>query len=376
MGQELDMRSILQGELEIGQPLPWDIFGDGGNLLARKGYVLISEGQIDNLVKRGRVVQDAPKAVVAQPPSVVRMLNAANRRLQVLLAELTQGGALDMRKKLAEVANVIVVAVDLHADVALACILHNQRVGPYAVRHSIDTAVVSLLVARAMNKSAQDISALMMAALTMNVGMFQHQDRMQTMREPLTEDDFKMIHQHPALGVGLLKQAGVTDLAWLDCVLMHHENENGSGYPNNKTAPEISECAKLLSLADRYCARVSARAYRKPMLPNAALRDILLEGQSTIDPKLAAFFIRVLGIYPIGTFVRLLNGEIGVVTRKGVNTTTPIVDSLVGPRGAPLEVVLRRDTKDERHAIREVLTEDQAAILFSLDQLWGRVASL
>jgi HD-GYP domain-containing protein (c-di-GMP phosphodiesterase class II) len=212
--------------------------------------------------------------------------------------------------------------------------------------------------------------------MSMNVGMLEHQERMQATRDPLRETDIALIREHPEAGVQLLRRAGVHDAAWLDCVLFHHENENGTGYPTGKRAGEIPELAKIISLADRYCARVSARSYRKSMVPNHALRDILLEGKTTVDPQLAAVFIRELGVYPIGTFVRLLNGEIGVVTRKGVNTTTPIVDALVGPRGAPLDVIIRRDTQHERHSIREVLTETQAAIGFNLDQLWGRVASV
>jgi hypothetical protein len=120
---------------------------------------------------------------------------------------------------------------------------------------------------------------------------------------------------------------------------------------------------------------VSARSYRKSLVPNAALRDIMIEGKDTIDPGLASTFIKELGIYPIGTFVRLENGEIGVVTAKGSSSTTPIVDALVGPRGAPLDAVIKRDTSKALHSVREVLSEYQAAIGFNLDQLWGPVAS-
>ena len=113
------------------------------------------------------------------------------------------------------------------------------------------------------------------------------------------------------------------------------------------------------------------------MLPNAALRDILLE-KHTLDGQLAAVLIRELGIYPIGTFVRLLNGEIGVVSRKGLQSTTPHVESVVGPRGAPLDVFLQRDTKSELNGIREVLSTAQVGALrppLRMEQVWGRVAA-
>lgn len=77
-----------------------------------------------------------------------------------------------------------------------------------------------------------------------------------------------------------------------------------------------------------------------------------------------------------GSYVRLLNGEIGVVTCKGLNSTTPYVHALIGPRGARLGVPLRRDTRHDLHAIREVLSAARAGAAFRPEQLWGRAASL
>ncbi|MES2127811.1 MAG: HD domain-containing phosphohydrolase [Pseudomonadota bacterium] len=373
----MELRAINPGELEVGKPLPWDVYGDGGGLLAKKGHQIANDNQIESLVKRGKVAFEEKRSQRAEdPPSVLRILNAVNRRLQMLLAEIALGRCVQAATKLEETARLVICAVELHPDVALATILHNQQAGPYAVRHSIDTAIVAMLVARAMKKTPEEVMTVTLAALTMNVGMLEHQERMQGTAAPLSTDDAALIREHPEAGVHLLERAGIRDRAWLDCVLLHHENENGTGYPKGMQSAQIPELAKIISLSDRYCARVSARAYRKQMVPNQALRDILLEGKTTIDAQLAAVFIRELGVYPIGTFVRLLNGEIGVVTRKGRSTTTPIVDALVGPRGAPLDVIIRRDTHEERHAIREVLNETQAAIGFNLDQLWGRVASV
>lgn len=96
---------------------------------------------------------------------------------------------------------------------------------------------------------------------------------------------------------------------------------------------------------------------------------------SSADAELAAVFIRALGIYPIGTVVRLLNGEIGIVTGKGGSNTCPQVAAVVGPRGAPLDLPIRRDTARASLAIHEALHPDQAALALRLDQLWGELAS-
>ncbi len=371
-------KRIHEHDLKVGEAVPWDVHSEEGDLLLRKGHVISSVKQLDILIKRGlyQASHPPPAGVASAHPSVLRMLNAANRRLEQLLRHIvTQQDHESQKDRLLEVARIVMAAVDLQPNVALACILHNQKVGSYAVRHCIDTAIVARIIARAMKKAPAEKLIIVAAALTMNVGMLAHQERMQATREVLSPEDKAVISQHPIRSVELLRHAGVDDEVWLGCVLMHHENEDGSGYPFGKRSHDIPLDAKIISLADRYCARVSARHYRKSLVPNAALRDIMTEGKESVDLALVSTFIKELGIFPIGTFVRLENGEIGVVTAKGSSTTTPIVDALVGPRGAPLDAVIKRDTSKTLHGIREVLTEHQAAIGFNLDQLWGPVAA-
>ncbi|WP_373989623.1 hypothetical protein [Duganella sp. BuS-21] len=78
-------------------------------------------------------------------------------------------------------------------------------------------------------------------------------------------------------------------------------------------------------------------SYRPTLTAHGALRDMLLEARTTLDTNLVSLVIRELGIYPIGTYVRMLNGEVGVVTRRGLQSTTPHVESVIGPRGAALD---------------------------------------
>jgi HD-GYP domain-containing protein (c-di-GMP phosphodiesterase class II) len=305
---------------------------------------------------------------------VLRVVNLANKRLERLLFNMA--AETEVESKILEVVQALSFAVNINSDIALACILLNQTNGRYPVRHCVDAAIVSLLIARALKISADQTKAMAAAALTMNIGMLRHQERLQEIQGELSEQDAGIIRDHPQQGVVLLQQAGVTNAEWLSYVLMHHENENGSGYPGGKKGGEIPLCAKIISIADRYCARVSTRNYRKSLLPNAALRDILVAEKNNIDPALATAFIRELGTFPTGSFVRLENGEVCVVTGKGSTTTSPIVHALIGPRGVPLTFPIKRDTSKQLCTIREVLSEDQANIRFSMQQVWGDEARL
>jgi len=368
----MTIRRLTYGDIRLGELLPWDVSGDNGSLLVRKGYVPTSDSQLDALVARGFI--DDPHfrehgSAAIEHPSVVRLLNEAQAGLTPLLRRIADGDSA-VETELAHVAALVSQAVDVNAEVAVACILHNQKNAPYSVRHSVDTAVVAAILARAVKRPPAEIASMVLAALTMNVGMLDVQDE----RAALTDAEHAIVKAHPAHGVALLRRAGVQDDVWLSCVLGHHENQDGSGYPHGLAADAIGCPVKLIALADRYCARIANRPWRKPMLPNAALRDILLEANHALDAQLGAVLIRELGIYPVGTFVRLLNGEIGVVARKGVQSMTPHVTTFIGPRGARLDVFLQRDTRGDLSAIRDVLAAGQVDAAFRMDQVWGREA--
>lgn len=374
-------RRIAISDILIGHALQWDVYGSDGGLLLRKGFIVTNANQVAGLIERGlyadfdqsekaaRDKKATPKPV--EIPSVLRMINAARTDLRTLLYNLNN--ETDARNKLMALAKRVAMAAYLDSDVALGCILLNQG-DSYAPRHCVDTAVVALLIARALKKPADEIIMLTAAALSMNLSMLRQQERLQEKSEALSAAEQECIFRHPQESVDQLRSAGIKDEDWLSWVLHHHESEDGSGYPGHKLSAEIPLNAKIISIADRYCARVCARSYRKSMLPNAALRDILLAGKATNDPMLVTLFIRELGTYPIGSFVKLENGEIGVVTSKGSSTTTPFVHALIGPRGAALSMPIRRDTQKTLQTIREVLHRDQVLVKFSMRHLWGDVA--
>lgn len=375
-------RRISAAEIMIGNPLPWDVFDGNGKLLLSKGFVVGSAKQVETLVEKGLFAEaanasnsrtsDTPATKQTEPPSVVRLLNAANVRLERLLFGLQNEA--DFPAKLLDIAKVVIFATELNPNIATACVLQNQY-AEYPARHCVDTAIISILIARSLKFSQDETLKLVAGCLTMNIGMITYYKQLQS-KQALTEEESARIRLHPQEGVKILEGAGVTDTAWLGYVLSHHENEDGSGYPLGKAGKDIPYPAKIISLADIYCARVSARDYRQSVLPNIALRDIFLERGKAVETMLAATFIKELGLYPPGTFVRLTNGEIGVVSQNGRTATTPVVHALIGPRGAPLSFAIKRDTTNELFSIRDALSQEQAKIRFNMNQVWGNQASL
>ncbi|WP_374583548.1 HD-GYP domain-containing protein [Pseudoduganella sp.] len=313
-------------------------------------------------------------ARIEPPPSVLHELNQANKRLEKLLGDLRNERNADV--DLRNIARDVLRAVELNPDIALACLFLNQIAGTYAVRHCIETAIVVVLVARGLGKPSNEILSLTAAALTMNVGMIRHHDSFQSKPGSLNSEEMAIVRRHPEDSAEILKYAGVEDQEWISCVLMHHENDDGSGYPAGMTREEITQNARLLAIADRYCARVSARNYRCSMLPDEALEKLLHDPAHPADPELQAQFHREVGKFPPGVLVRLSNGEMGVVVSRDGGDGVLEVRCMRDAAGKSLPAAVHRRTDHPECAISEALTEDQAELRFSMKQIWGAQAAL
>jgi HD-GYP domain-containing protein (c-di-GMP phosphodiesterase class II) len=310
----------------------------------------------------------------ATSSSVLKGLNRINTRLDKLLTELPSHS--NAAPELRQIAGQLVLAVAQDADIALAAILLNQIAGRYAVRHCVETAIVATVLARAMGKTEDEVLTVSAAALTMNVGMMRQIENFQTRDSVLSHEERALVQRHPGESANLLRWAGVTDDNWLACVLQHHENNDGSGYPEGKMAPEIPENASLIGLADRYCACVSARNYRRSMLPPLALGKLCDEAATAAGTALAALLAAQLGPYPPGTLVRLAGGAIGVVSQRGSSETTVAVHALRNAAGEPIPAALARGRDGAEVDIIGALHEDEAKVRFSMQAIWGDMASL
>jgi HD-GYP domain-containing protein (c-di-GMP phosphodiesterase class II) len=298
--------------------------------------------------------------------SVLRSLNLASSQLDGLLAGLSAYS--DAERALRQMAHEVAAAATRAPDVAIAAILLNQIAGRYAVRHCVDTAIVACVMARAMDKSQPEVETIAAAALTMNVGMMRQIESFHSKSSALSSDEREMVRRHPAESAVLLRCAGVSDEDWLAGVLQHHESDDGSGYPEGRRKEDIAFDARLIGIADRYCACVSARNYRRSMLPPLALDKLRTDGG--YDAALIDQVCAQLGPYPPGTLVRLANGETGVVASVGALQ----VHALRGADGTPMS--LERRTDEPEHAIVTALHEDDARLRFRMQAVWGELAAL
>lgn len=388
-----ELKRLTVDDILVGERLPWDVMDKYGRLLLSEGSVIDHQDHAREMIEKGIYIekclytklpsfrkyatlskQDADLQFLNnESPSALHSINLAVKRLDVLLRNIQKFP--DARNNILEIVKLIRFAIHLSEDLALACLQLSHDSGSYSVRHCVDTAILAIIVAKSMDKSIQEIQDIAAAALTMNISMLDLQERLQLKKEALTEKDKAAIHNHPLTSIELLYDAGIEDAEWLKYVLLHHEHEDGTGYPVGNIKGEIPQNAKILSLADGFCARISSRGYRRSTLPSVALRDIFFDNVAQVDATLGAYFIRVLGLYPPGTFVKLQNKEIAIISQRGATHSSSFAHSLVKANGELFTVPVKRDTSLDLYKIVEAILPVEASVHVNLQQIWGTIAA-
>lgn len=365
-------RPLDPAELTVGQPLRFNAYDAKGKLLLRLGQVIGNQAQLEKLLENGLFYGSeeecrGPFLPMAPPPSPLALVLDARDQLRALLADPAPK---DFPGMLGRIAELVREACRLNPDVALASILLRTE-GSYGARHAVNAAIACQLTGSAMGLEATELAATVSAALTMNIGMAELHDQLVALEGPLSDEQHAAVRAHCQLGVVRLRDHGIASAAWLNAVRDHHERADGSGYPGGKRGEEIGRAARLLALADVYCARVSGRDYRPPLQSTLALRWLFLNEGAALDEQMARVFIKTLGIYPPGTGVRLRNGSIAVVIQRGAASHQPVVASLTTHDGLRVGSPIRRRGDVEAHHVSEVVDLAALDIEVDMEALWG-----
>lgn len=370
------MSRIRKGEIRVGQPLPWTVYDSNGLLLLCQGFIINSERQLDSLVERGLYNtrnSAQPKAQMQEdnevPLSPFMQLDQFQPRLKRICEDLEAGLQTDIPERVLSLGSELQRLCRSDAEAVLGAV-HLIHDGQHSMAHSLHAAILTELFLRALGISTEDRLSILAAALTHDIGMTDIHDLIYKQQAPLSEEQWAKIRRHPERGVKILEKAGVIDGIWLETVLHHHERLDGSGYPFGLKGEDIFFPARALAIVDIYGAMIQRRAYRESFQANEALREIFLRRTGALDEQLVKIFVKELGIFPPGIFVRLKNGEIAVVTHRSGIATAPIAHSVIGPRGAPLIKTVKRDTCNTEFAIHgQVPRENTVSI--NLFSLWG-----
>ena len=211
-----------------------------------------------------------------------------------------------------DVVDDIVGSVQRNRD-ALLCLKGLQRADLYTLCHSVNVSMLAVMFGKFLGYGPEQLRLLGLAGILHDIGKQFIPVSILNAPRRLNPDEFAIIQTHPTLGYEkLAEHKDVPELVRRG-VLEHHEKIDGTGYPHGKSGKDISLFSSILSLADVYDALSSNKPYRKALPPTSAITTLYEMRGSAFPPDLTEKFIRCIGVYPTGSFVRLSTGEFGVV---------------------------------------------------------------
>ncbi|MDY1548023.1 HD-GYP domain-containing protein [Luteibacter sahnii] len=259
----------------------------------------------------------------AAPVDPRQLRDAAGRVVAQLFDDAQQGRVLDLDGSRWAVDG-IVHSVDTEPD-ALLAELRCKATVDYTHLHSVAVSALMVRFARHLGLDDKDVRHAALAGLLHDVGKARVSPALLNHPGRLEPRDMNVVREHASHGHRLLVRCHGLDPVVMDACLHHHERFDGDGYPHGLAGEQIQLLARMVSLCDVFDALTSNRAYKRAWDPAVALQTMATwDGQ--FDPRLFRAFVRVVGVYPPGSLVRLSHGYLGVVFgRNGPSITRPCV---------------------------------------------------
>lgn len=355
---------VTAAELRATAGFLWTFDGrHGGDAvrerLAQVGVHHVTLGRIVPLDTRwvSRAWPDAPAAPIdpAYEEALVMAQSAFNR--------VSSGGDLDTNA-VRDTVQLLVRRV-ANSNAALGHVLAVKQYENLTWCHSVNVAMLSLLIGRQIGLDGQTIVALVEAALLHDIG--KTRVPLEVVQKPgaLDRSERKVIEAHAAYGGEIL--AGTPGLRPLTATvaLEHHRTITGAGYPDLGAGVVPHPMSQIVSVADVYEAVTGARAYKEPSPPERACVILAGIAGSQLNAALVKAFVSTVTFFPIGSFVRTNRDEIGVVVRtNSEDPLRPVIAILGDDLSAVVdEIDLAAPASEGRHVLETIVPPDGAPSL-------------
>jgi putative nucleotidyltransferase with HDIG domain len=200
---------------------------------------------------------------------------------------------------------------------ALTSLARLRNRDEYTYVHSLSVCALLIAFGEHLNLDYKTIKSIGTGGLLHDIGKVRVPVEILNKKGKLTEDEFIIVKEHVSHSSNIIKEYSDIDDISAYVVAQHHERLNGVGYPDNLTGDEISIYGQMSAIVDVYDALTSDRCYHDKSLPTEVLRRLFDWSNSYFNKKLMEQFICCVGIYPVGTLVRLESGMLGVVVDHG-----------------------------------------------------------
>ena len=206
---------------------------------------------------------------------------------------------------------------------ALACMTRLRIKDEYLVEHSLNVSILMTLFAKHLAFDREIIEKLALGAFFHDIGKVLVPPEILHKPGKLTPQEYEVMKSHVDLGLEVLKESPDLPELVIEIVQQHHERLDGKGYPKQLTEQQISQVGRMIAIVDSYDAMTAERVYKVGMHPIKAFKILMKDAPDSYDNALVEQFVNCLGIYPIGTLVKLTSGKLGLISR--LNKSQPLL---------------------------------------------------
>ena len=279
-------------------------------------------------------------------------------RLNTVFWDFKSGGDTEMRM----VDNISVQLLhDLrdYPENFIVYILGGEITGNELAKSSVNTAILSALTAYELKLPNHKINNIVSGALLHDIGMLRLSKGITEKKGSLSEAELEQIKSHPLHSSKIVKKELFGSHEVNLIAMHHHERWDGQGYPDQLVGQSIDIGARIVSVADAFEAMVSKKSYRNSLSGYQAVKNLLADNARRFDPAVIMAFTKVMGIYPIGSIVRLNDKSVARVKRVHTDAPMrPVVEivmdkygKIISPREIPTVDLLEDKTLFIKQAI-------------------------
>ena len=322
MDENKEFLTVL--ELKTGMIITKDVM-QNGNLLIKEGSI-VSEDMISRLNKAyflEKIEVSISKEVIAQSTKEAEM-----QKVEETFKEISTGRN-DMFLKLDKVKENKVNDLRIFSEkiqkelksteVVISNVVFKGSGEDSIYRHGVNVATLSALLGKWIGLEQSKINLLIYAALLHDFGMTKLEEKVPGKPDILIQEKYKVVKQHAKIGYKYVDSIPYLDKSVSYGVLMHHEREDGSGYPLAITGEKIHCFAKIIAIADELDVMNSDETYKNERGPFEILEIIKEKSLQKLDYEYSKIFLEHIANYYMGEDVLLSTGERAKILQINVN---------------------------------------------------------
>ena len=311
------MRYINIEKVESGMVLAKEVFDDDGRVLLAADAILTKEYIIRLSIRgyQGVYIEDElSRGIQIDEVISIELRNEG--------AKAVKEGNIDSLKSIAK----DIVSQLLEKDKSISLDIKDLRTyDNYTYKHSVNVAVISTIIGIYLSYDEESLYELCLAALMHDIGKTKIDPGIINKPGRLSMMEYRIVQEHARYSYDILDENYLISARTKQAVLHHHENEDGTGYPDRLVGDEIPPYAKIIHVADVYDALTSKRPYKKPYALSEAIEYLMGGSNVLFDRKAVEAFLEAVPVYAKGIDVLMTNGERAIVVSNTSNPLRPIV---------------------------------------------------